>query len=176
MTGIENWLSQFDVGERHEVAMPLPPDQALRLALAVPVAPDRFIRLLLRLRGLGPEGSIEEFMAANRFLLLERTATSYVVGMIAGPGRLAALDPVGWRAANAPGSLKIAADFRTEPEPAGSRLITETRVAANGWAPLLVFRIYWLVVGPFSGLIRRRWLRAAVRDARTQPKSDGGLA
>jgi hypothetical protein len=22
------------------------------------------------------------------------------------------------------------------------------------------FRRYWLVVGPFSGLIRRRWLRA----------------
>jgi hypothetical protein len=25
------------------------------------------------------------------------------------------------------------------------------------------FRIYWLVVRPFSGLVRRRWLRAAAR-------------
>jgi hypothetical protein len=42
----------------------------------------------------------------------------------------------------------------------GSRLITETRVAATEKRALLGFRLYWVVVGPFSKLIRRRWLRA----------------
>jgi hypothetical protein len=41
-----------------------------------------------------------------------------------------------------------------------SRLSTETRVLALDGKSRLAFRIYWLVVGPFSALIRRRWLRA----------------
>jgi len=162
MTGIQNWLPSFDVGERHEATIALPPEQALNLALAVPVAPDSFVRLLLRLRGIRSDGSIEEFMAASGFLLLERTATSYVVGLFVGHSPVPVADAGAWRAANMPRSLKIAADFRTEPVPGGARLITETRVAATGFVALLVFRLYWLIVGPFSALIRRRWLRAAV--------------
>jgi hypothetical protein len=155
-------MPSFDVGERHEAIIALPPEQALRRALATPVAPDSFVRLLLTLRGLRPQGSIEEFMVANGFLLFERTATSYVVGLFVGRSPVPVADPGAWRAANVPRSLKIAADFRTEPVQGGSRLITETRVAATGVVPLLVFRLYWLMVGPFSALIRRRWLRAAV--------------
>jgi hypothetical protein len=83
MAGIESWLPAFDVGERHETTVGLPPEQALQRALTTPAAPDGLIRLRFRLRGLRPEGSIERF--------------------------------------------------------------------------------YWLVVGPFSALIRRRWLRAAAR-------------
>jgi len=29
------------------------------------------------------------------------------------------------------------------------------------------FRLYWLAIGPFSALIRRRWLRAIQTAART---------
>jgi hypothetical protein len=109
--------------------------------------------------GLRPSGSIEQFMAANGFTVLERTPTTYVVGLIARGYRV----PAAWQATGAPRSVKIAADFRAEPAPGGSLLITETRVAASGRLALLVFRLYWILVGPFSKLIRRRWLRAAAR-------------
>jgi hypothetical protein len=39
------------------------------------------------------------------------------------------------------------------------RVTTETRVRCYGGAARLSFRLYWLLVGPFSGLIRREWLR-----------------
>jgi len=39
-------------------------------------------------------------------------------------------------------------------------LSTETRVQAVDDRSRRAFRLYWLVVGPFSSLIRRRWLRA----------------
>lgn len=162
MPGIDNWLPFFDVGERHEVILPLTPQAALRRALATPVAPDHLVRLLLRLRGLRPQGSIEQFMVGNGFLVLERTPTTYVVGLFVGQGKVA--DPAAWKPIQ-PGSLKIAADFRTEPVPGGARLITETRVAANGLIRRLVFHIYWLAVGPFSALIRRRWLHAVSKGA-----------
>jgi hypothetical protein len=58
MAGIESWLPAFDVGERHETTVGLPPEQALQRALTTPAAPDGLIRLRFRLRGLRPEGSI----------------------------------------------------------------------------------------------------------------------
>jgi hypothetical protein len=42
-------------------------------------------------------------------------------------------------------------------------LYTETRVAAMDDRARRAFRRYWLVVGPFSGLVRRRWLAGAER-------------
>ena len=161
MSGIDGWLPTFDVGERHEIRVSLPAEQALRRALAAPAAPDRFVRLLFRLRGLEPEGSIEEFMAANGFTVLERTPTSYVAGMLVRSHRLPLAGPDEWRAVEARRAIRIAMDLRAEPDAAGSRLITETRVSAEDARALLVFRLYWLIVGSFSKLIRRRWLRAA---------------
>ena len=60
-----------------------------------------------------------------------------------------------------PRSVRIAAHIRAEPASGGSLLITETRVTASGRLALLGFRAYWLLVGPFSKLNPRRWLRAA---------------
>jgi hypothetical protein len=161
MSGIDSWLPTFDVGERHEVALPVSPEQALRRALATPAAPDGFVRLLFRLRGLRPSGSIEQFMAANGFTILEQTPTTYVVGLVARGYRVREGNAATWQVVDTPRSVRIAADFRAEPAPGGSRLITETRVAASGRLAFLGFRVYWLLVGPFSKLIRRRWLRAA---------------
>ncbi len=166
MAGIDGWLPTFDVGERHEIGMPLLAERALRQALAAPAAPDRFVRLLFRLRGLKPEGSIEEFMAANGFTVLERTPTTYVAGMLVQRHRLPLADPDAWAAAGAKHAIRIAMDLRAEPTAAGSRLITETRVSAAGARALLVFRFYWLIVGSLSKLIRRRWLRAAAAGRR----------
>jgi hypothetical protein len=57
--------------------------------------------------------------------------------------------------------LEIVFDLRARPSDAGSVLSTETRVSGGGAR----FRIYWLDVRPFSGLIRRRWLIAAAKRA-----------
>jgi hypothetical protein len=160
-SGIEHWLPRFDIGQRHEIAVSGSAQQALAAALAAPAAPDRLVRALFRLRGLDPHGSIRAFMASNGFTVLEETPTTFVVGLVARSRRIPVADAAAWRQANPPGSIKIAADFRAEPRGSGARLITETRVAAMDQRALLGFRLYWLVVGPFSKLIRRRWLRAA---------------
>ncbi len=92
--------------------------------------------------------------------MLESTPTSYVIGVLVGyPSGVLDLATV-WRGVVPRHSLRIAGDFRTEIAPSGSRLITETRVAAADRRALLLFRMYWTIVGPFSRLIRQRWLRA----------------
>ena len=46
-----------------------------------------------------------------------------------------------------------------------TRLATETRVVVYGSAARRKFRAYWLLVGPFSGLIRKEMLRLVRRRA-----------
>jgi hypothetical protein len=46
-----------------------------------------------------------------------------------------------------------------------SVLRTETRVFAADAAARRAFGRYWLAVGPFSSLVRRRWLAASARVA-----------
>jgi hypothetical protein len=60
-----------------------------------------------------------------------------------------------------PGYAKMAFNFRLD----GTTLSTETRVLLTDEPSRRAFRRYWLVIRPFSGLIRRVWLRAIARRA-----------
>jgi hypothetical protein len=72
-----------------------------------------------------------------------------------------------FRAPLPPGLARAAWNFVVE-ERSGraSLLTTETRVACADAAALRSFRRYWLVVGPFSALIRRHMLRSIASAAR----------
>jgi hypothetical protein len=169
---IDDWLPEYDVGERHDVALPVDPARALELALATPAAPDGVVRVLISLRGMtARDATIEGFFLAHRFVVLAQTPTEWVTGAVAAVwrprGGLVALeDAEAWRAAEVPGTIKAAADFRAEKIPGGSRLTTETRVKATDDDARRAFRRYWFAIGPFSALIRRRWLRAIQAAAR----------
>lgn len=133
------------MNEIHVIDVEAPAVTALDRVLALPVAPDWIVRTLFRIRGLrGLHLPIEHFATEVLGLeMVERTATTAVA-----TGRLR--------------QLRVAIAF--EAMSSGdtiSRLATETRVADVDPA----FRIYWLVVGPFSALIRRRWLRAVASRA-----------
>ncbi len=170
---IDEWLPEFDVGERHDIAVPIAPERALELALSTPVASDRIVRALLTARGMVARAeTIERFFPAHQFVVLARTPTEWVVGAVGAVwrprGGLVRLgDAAAWRAADVPGTIKAAADFRAERIPGGSRLTTDTRVKAMDERARRAFRLYWLAIGPLSALIRRRWLQAVQRAARS---------
>jgi hypothetical protein len=169
---IDEWLPEFDVHERHDIALRVDPERALELALSAPAAPDQLVRALYSARGMIARGeTIERFFAAHRFVVLTQTPTEWVAGAVGAVwrprGGLVRLgDPDAWRAAAVPGTIKAAVDFRAERIPGGSRLTTETRVKAMDQHARRAFRLYWLAIGPFSALIRRRWLRAIQSAAR----------
>jgi hypothetical protein len=145
---IDDWLPEFEVGKRYDAAVAAAPERAVDLVLAAPVAPDRVVASLLALRGRPGRGrSVEEFLRSLDFEHLGRTPTE-------------------WAAAHEGEQLKIAIAFEAEPIPGGSRLATETRVKTLDERARRRFRLYWLVIGELSGLIRRRWLEAAQEAAR----------
>jgi hypothetical protein len=164
MPAIDAVLPEFDAGERHERRLSVPPDRALAIALATPVAGDPVVRALFRLRGIRASGTFEEGLPFVGFEVLERAPTEIVFGMSGTPWRAKGGSA---RFAEAkPGSVRMAMDLRAEPLPGGgSLLVTETRVAAVDEHARRAFLRYWRLVGPFSKLIRRRWLAAIARGA-----------
>jgi len=148
---LSDWLPDYDVREQHERYIAVTPPRALELALHAPAAPDWIVRALFRLRGLPRAGTIEELAHALGFAERERTSTSWIV---AGGG-----------------AVRIGFDFVARPEGRGTILSTETRVKALTPRARLTFRLYWLLVGPFSALVRRRWLRSIARSASLSARS-----
>jgi hypothetical protein len=164
MPGLDDLLPHWDVRERHERRVPADPETAVAAALGVPVAPDAVVRALFRLRRLPGGGSVRGALLAVGFRILAEEPAAIVFGGAAKP----------WNPRARPGSFErpeagdvlIAASIEATALADGALLATETRVAAVDAAARRTFRRYWLVVGPFSGLIRRRWLAAAERALR----------
>jgi hypothetical protein len=135
--------------ERHERVVELSPGRALEIALALPAAPDPIVAGLMRLRGVPRAESVAELLTKIGLEPRGRTSTEAVFAGYIRP------------------RIRGAFDLRAEPLRDGrSRLITETRVAADDERSRRLFRLYWLAIRPFSGLIRRRYLAAIARSAR----------
>jgi hypothetical protein len=159
---IEDWISDPVASERHQRVIDAPPDRALELALSTPLDADRVSWALMRFRGLPGEGTLEDFLTGGTgFVVLQRDQREFVFGIATRVWKLRPGGP----------TLRDPAEvgtFSAEPVPERGRslLVTETQVEAVDDEARRKFRAYWLVVEPFSRLIRRRWLRAIEKRAR----------
>ncbi len=156
---IDDVLPRYDAHELHSVALSLEPARAVALALATPVAADPVVGALFRLRGVNARGSIggaltrlglDELCSAEGEIVFGASGTPWRRG-----GGIHPFDEGG------PGRVQVVTDFRAD----GARLSTETRILAGDPAARRVFLRYWRVVGPFSALIRRRWLAQIAKSA-----------
>lgn len=80
-------------------------------------------------------------------------------------GGLVRLRPSELAAFHEPGYAQAVWSYQIFPVGHGCALTTETRVRSTDDAARRALRRYWRVVGPFSGLIRRRALAAVAADA-----------
>lgn len=162
---VRDALSVYHHVERHAVRVAASPEEALRAAREVRLGDVPAVRLLLRLRGLGGArgAALWDALQAAGF----RPFGQDTLVLVARPWALRqGQRPVGdFLNFAEPGWAKLAIDFRANPEGEQSRLLTETRVYLTDGAARRRFRLYWLVVRPFSGFLRRRWLAAAKRRA-----------
>ena len=164
---IDEFVPECDFRERHQTFVPAPND-AVRRAVEEWRPQDSFLwRLLLRLRGLGrPQGSLREWAEANGFLRLAETEDEVVYGQIgrfwAADERAALVSPCtveGFRRFADPRYAVAVMNVRIKPLGANkARVTTETRIRALGPQARRRFRLYWLLMRPFSGLLRRAML------------------
>jgi hypothetical protein len=186
---LDAYLPSYDVTETHAVVVDADTDLTWQAVRRSDLSRSAVVRALLELRSLPnrlqrvvtgrpagparPPLTLDDMERAGFVLLGERPGREIVFGTVVKPwnavtddepapevdaGRFAAFD--------IPGYVKVAFNLRVEPYGSGRALVTtETRTAATDPASLHRFARYWMLVGPFSALIRRLMLRIAKSDA-----------
>ena len=179
MTSLDGLLPEWHFRERHRRSTSAPAAALLAAAETVTWAEVPVMRTLMGIRSIGrlrrpANHLVLDDMAVAGFAVLTRTRDELVIAGLGRPwahggGRAPRLaeqaDPVAvFTDFTAPGWAKVALSFRV----GMGELTTETRVLLTDQASRRAFARYWLLIRPFSGLIRRQWRatiarRAAVR-------------
>jgi hypothetical protein len=170
MSLIDVCLPEYQFVERHHIAIAAPPGRVLDVADAYDPDQDALIHGLIRLRQYPARllGRAKDF-GLGHFLRLGREADRELVLGLAGKfweadfGLAQLADPAAFAAYREAGAARLTLNFRVTPTAAGCRLDTETRVHCHDERARRRFAPYWLLIRPFSGLIRRRMLAGVKR-------------
>jgi hypothetical protein len=169
---LNDFLPTYEFSERHAIAIDASPEQIDQALRSVSMADIPIARLLWWIRRLGrPYGdSAKAFVGGELpgIVLDDAPGEGIVLGLTGQFWRIRAdRDPARPTTAEEfldygrPDMCKAVIDFRI----GHNHLSTETRVHVGDSGARRSFTRYWLVIRPFSGLIRILLLRAARRRA-----------
>ena len=173
---IDDWMPEYQVSARYSILVAASPESTASAVRKASFANLPIVRGLMRLRGyrLGKaERTASPAVEGRRFgsfLELVENSQEVVLG-IAGRfwrpdvGIVRDLTAEGFRDFRREGYAKAVWNFYVSPVNDGSEISTETRVQTFGRAATVKFRLYWVMVGPFSGLMRKAMLREVKRVA-----------
>jgi len=175
---IDDFLPNPDFSAAYQVPVNAPVSRVHERLLAVDFNASPIVRLLLSLRTgrrvrrhRAPGNFAQRFEDSGFVILAEVPGEEVVIG-VAGRfwrpdgGRCLELKPGDFIAFSQAGSAKAAMNFRMRSHTENRTLLsTETRVACFGPAACWKFRLYWAVVAPFSGLIRKVILQQVKAEA-----------
>lgn len=162
--------------QRHELSIAASPERAYDALLEARFRDMPVVRLLFRLRRIPHTGemTLRQFAATPPFLVLQEEPPREIVFGVAGrffPAARPRAEELPataeeFRAFAESGAMRAIANFRVDAAPGGARLSTETWVETFGDRARRLFALYWLIIGPFSALTRREFLRATRQAAR----------
>ena len=174
---IDDFIANPDAAERHSITIAAPAPEVYRTLKHLDLRKLFIVRLLMTVR------EIPAFLAHRRTrpdmvgpLTLDSLATVGFGRLAELPGRELVLGVTGrfWRpvgdilpfaeesfsAPLPPGYGRAVWNFAIEEKDGASVLTTETRVICADRSSRRKFRVYWVLVKPVSGLIRRLMLRS----------------
>jgi hypothetical protein len=183
---IDEFLPDFDVVERHQTIILAPVSQTYIALHSTDFGRPMAVKALLALRALpslllksfrrqpsskqpAPKLTLDKFLNSGFVLLSEVKEKEIVLGLVGRfwtlTGCLEETDADRFKREQKAGVAKAAWNFTFEKTSKGTRVRTETRVKCTDESSRRRFRAYWMLVGPFSGLIRRKMLRELRRTA-----------
>jgi hypothetical protein len=171
---IDDVLATWDWRSAHTTRVAAPPDRAAAAAREFSGRDLPVTGALMRVRALGrrtfDERPVLQAMTRIGLVTLIDEPRGVVVGGVISPWRLrgghrliASADEL--RRFAEPGWVRVATAFTVAPEGEGSRVRTETRIAATDDTARRRFGRYWRLIGPFSSITRREMLAAIRRRA-----------
>jgi len=184
---IDELMPRYDVAARYETLVNAEPAHTLSLVQHVDFSRSRIIRVLMAVRTLGRsrrgrrnpdlnEKLTERIRGSGFVLLREIENQEIVIGVVgrfwqARSGIVLGLSPEEVLAFEKPSYAKALWNFHLASVGSNqTRLSTETRVQTFGPSARRKFALYWSLVGPFSGWIRKEMLRL-VRKQAAQPEA-----
>ena len=172
---MDEFMPACDVSEFHQTIVHAPLQTVYDAVRNTDLGGSLLVRALLRLRQLPAifkTGSPTQKAPLNLdaiidsgFVLLGENRPNEIALGLAGrfwtlSGSRCRLDVEGFRAFDRAGYAKAVWNFSLVEEYGGiTRLATETRVRCFDESSRRRFRVYWALIAPFSGLIRREALR-----------------
>lgn len=198
-------LPRYDLTVVHANVFRASPAECYRAASELDLFQAPLVRALLGIRGLprpvvGAVGGrttrtargasprtfrFKDMVGLGWILLGETPGVEMVLGQVSHPWKAVAdsthapTTPEQYTSFDEPGFAKIAASLRIDPYGNESSILTmETRVALTDEESRRRFRRYWLLIGPFSALIRRMALRLLATEFRQSASgrpTDGGV-
>jgi hypothetical protein len=188
MSVIDSFLPRFQFREIHRRRMAVPAARACAAVRRIDLADSPVVVPLFALRSLparlsGRGGGLGAgrfaAMLEGGFVTLHESATALVFGS-AGRfwttgGGIRRVTRESFVAFGEAGCARLAWSFEFLPERGANacEAVTETRIDCCDSAALRSMRLYWLLIRPASGLIRREILRLVERAALAAPSAAG---
>jgi hypothetical protein len=171
---LDRHLDRWDVRSRHETFVEAPAAEVYRAVRELDMGRSLPVTALFAARAVPHlltgkaqfrrNITLDSFLDGGFMILGEEPKRELVIGVVGRFWRpdsgIERIDPKGFDGFVRPGFAKGALNFTvSERGPARTLLATETRVLCTDDAARRKFRLYWRVVGPFSGVIRHLMLR-----------------
>jgi hypothetical protein len=189
---IDEFLPQWEARERHWIRIQAAPEQVFRALRTADLGGHPVVRGLLLLRALpaalltrsrlrelrarsAQPLTLAAFEAQGFRVLAEDPPHELLIGLDGAfwkpGGELRPVDAVSFREAIPGGIARAAWNFHIVPEGVESCVLhTETRILTGDASARWRFRLYWLLIRPGSGGIRRLMLRAIRAEAERLPR------
>jgi hypothetical protein len=169
---IDVLLPNYDFRATYQIRISAPPTVVYECLLHSDFSELWVTRFLMtlrtgkRMRRHHTSGDLRQRLQGTGFIILEEIPDDELVIGVAGRfwrldgGRCMDLTGARFIEFSRAGYAKVAWNFKLQTElPETTILSTETRIKCLGRTALLKFGIYWSLVGPFSGLIRKAILK-----------------
>ena len=187
---LDQFMSEYEVAERHRVRVAAPAAITLSAAAHVDLQQSRIVRAIFKARELvlgaepdaapQPKGLLAQMTSLGWRVLAEKPGREIVVGAVTQPWLpnvvFRGLAPEEFRAFREPGYVKIIWTLRADPVGDTESIFrTETRVTTTDPTARAKFRWYWARFSPGIVLIRRLLLGPLRTDAERRARTGASI-
>ncbi len=170
-TLIDKYLRHYTFNEYHEIVVDSPIENAFNVATDFDLSKSRTIAWLFKIRGLPTKRlNLKDFIDDMGFTNLERNAPyENLIGFWARLKIAPVPDYENFINNSISPWIKVVWNFQCVALGENkTRVSTETRVLCVAPFTRITFRLYWLIIKPFSGLIRKKMLKIIKEDSETR--------
>ena len=162
---IDEFLPHYDVNAQYQIDVNAPVSEVYSAARLLDMRDSEIVYWLCRLRGLPQNDlTLDGMLKWGFVLLVDKPSQELALGLIGRfwtpSPRIQRINADAFIKFDQPGFAKAVVNMAFNVQGDGSvRLTTETRVHCLDHSSRRCFRLYWLLIAPFSGVMRKEWLR-----------------